>query len=332
VTINRAQDFIVSSLEALKIPLITRTKQFGSEALENEIVHLILSKRFRKYAVSDKTIDQVKSAVHLAVSQSKPISAVFVFGGYKLWRLDEAPSVDFAELFALMYYAKWLKPICELYQPGVWLDFFSDDVIVPIINNVPEAEVREYQNSFNRLIHFLERYLHSNLKITFTRCGDQYSSYDDFLQELEKNKQKLLASLNGEYPIVSPEIRATIELNVKITPTQVKDENWHQKVLFVHDAYMTLSRRRPYYNCPDKFSFLAGARVGDLAGRLLLGSTKSSIMKFWVGTGVLQPKGETFDMIILSPNQLAKTKFEFEDISIKDLTEKNFQKIRIVSW
>jgi hypothetical protein len=47
-----------------------------------------------------------------------------------LWRIDEAPEADFAELFSSMYYVKWLKPVCEIYKPGVWFDFFVDDLIL----------------------------------------------------------------------------------------------------------------------------------------------------------------------------------------------------------
>jgi hypothetical protein len=324
----KAQDYIISKLDELKKPLGLAVPPNGQ--LENEILRLILSKKFRKYAVNEPTIQQIKSAIHAAVSQNKPIQTTFIFGGYKLWRLDEAPEADFAELFALMYYAKWLQPICDIYEPGVWLDFFSDDVIVPIINNIPEADLRKYQDSFEQIINFLDSHKPKNLRVTFTRVGDQYENHQNFLNELEKNKQELSASLDGGLPILSNDIKNTLLLNVKPNPDQAKDEKWLEKILLTHDAYMLASRRRPYYNRPDKFNFLAGARVEGLAGRLLLGSTKNSIMKFWVGIGALRPKGDSFEMTVLSQSQLAKTKFNFEPVSLENLTSKNFSKIRVI--
>jgi hypothetical protein len=294
-------------------------------------VRLVLSKKFRKYSVSEQTIDQIKSAIHMSVSQKKPINPVFIFGAYKLWRLDETPEADFAELFALMFYIKYLKPICEIYEPGVWLDFFSDDVIVPIINNIPEADLRKYQKSFEQIVNFLGEYKPKNLMITFTRVGDQYESHQDFLLDLEKSKRELSASLDGKLPILTNDMKSTIELNVKTTPEQEKDEKWREKVLFTHDAYMTISGRRPYYQVSDKFNFLAGARTESLAGRLLLGSTKNSIMKFWIGVGALRLKNGSYDMTVMSQSQLTKTEFNLEPVSIEGLSGKNFSQVRVLS-
>jgi hypothetical protein len=338
----KAQDFISDKLQALKQPL--NLPKFSGQELENEIVRLILSKKYRKFSVSDSVREGVKGAVHECVSQGKPIQAVQIFGGYKLWRLEESPEVDFAELFALMYYAKWLKPVCEIYQPGVWLDFFSDDVIVPIINNVPESDLVKYRQSFRRLIEFIQPYIPKNLKITFSRVGDQYDSQEDFLEELAERKKELAKQFKNGLPSLddidtepvknveqyhgAPTSRTaqTVELNVKATAEQKKDKFWREKVLLTHDAYMTMSRRRPYYQVADKFNFLAGF----LSGRLVTGSTKNSTMKFWVGIGALRPKGDDYETTVLSSNQLEKADFAFEPVAIKGLSGKNFSKIRII--
>ncbi|MDO8451848.1 MAG: hypothetical protein Q7S76_03185, partial [bacterium] len=88
-----------------------------------------MSKKYRKYAVNPEYIQHIRSAIESSVQRGDPIKLTLVFGGYKLWRLEEAPEVDWAELFSLMYYARWLLPIARVYEPGVWFDFYSDDVI-----------------------------------------------------------------------------------------------------------------------------------------------------------------------------------------------------------
>ena len=67
-----------------------------------------------------------------------------------------------------------------------------------------------------------------------------------------------------------------------------------------------------------------------LWGMLAVGSTKGSTMKFWVGAGALKPRDDSFRQVILSPGQLAKTKFHFEPAALEGLTGKNFQAIRII--
>lgn len=61
-----------------------------------------------------------------------------------------------------------------------------------------------------------------------------------------------------------------------------------------------------------------------------VGTTKTSVAKFWPGVGVLKKKDDEFIEYVLSPSQLEKSEFIFEDISIEGLVGKNFNKIRII--
>jgi hypothetical protein len=52
-------------------------------------------------------------------------------------------------------------------------------------------------------------------------------------------------------------------------------------------------------------------------------------MKFWVGAGVLIPRDGEFRQIIMSPGQLEKASFNWEDVDI-GLNAKNFREIRVL--
>jgi len=315
-----AQGFILYKLSELKQPLDSPTPP--RDKLESEIVRLILSKKFRKYVVSDEEREKITNDVHSHVAKNEPIEIKYVFGGYKLWRLDEAPETDWAELFSLMYFIKWLKPVCEIYPSGVKFEFVLDDVIVPMMNNVPEKDLAKYRESLQKLIDFVSQFCPKNLKISYKRVGDLYSSYEEFLKDFQDSLSKTAMSKS-----LTVEQIATIELNVKTTPEQMKDKLWREEIQQIHDAYAGVSRRRPYYRSDGVFDALASRPP---MGRLIIGTTKNSIMKFWIGVGVLKPKGDSYDMTILSPNQLAKADFDFEKVSIDGLSGKNFSKIRIV--
>jgi hypothetical protein len=60
-----------------------------------------------------------------------------------------------------------------------------------------------------------------------------------------------------------------------------------------------------------------------------LGTTKSLIVKFWVGVGALKADGDSYKMLVLSPKQLADAECVFEDVNI-GLDGKNFKKVRVI--
>jgi hypothetical protein len=61
-----------------------------------------------------------------------------------------------------------------------------------------------------------------------------------------------------------------------------------------------------------------------------IGTTKTSIVRFWVGVGALKRRGDSFIETILSPSQIEKTKAEWTPVEIKGLNGKNFKKIRVI--
>jgi len=158
-----------------------------SQKVTDYIYHCLMFKKFRKYSVTSEYQKHINSAVESCVSSNEPIKISFVFGGYKLWRLEEAPEADWAELFSLIYLTNWLKPITDVYPPGVWFDFFSDDAILETMNNVPKAHTGRYIESFSKLLEFIKRYVPENLSFTLNRVGDQYVTYEEFQKDLDRS-------------------------------------------------------------------------------------------------------------------------------------------------
>lgn len=320
-----AQEYIQSKLEDLRQPLGLVSLE-DNEKLVEAIFKALTSKKFRKYSLGAEHAEHIKSSISLNVKNKEPIKATLVFGGYKLWRLSEAPEVDWAELFSLIYYTNWVKPICELYEPGVWFDFFSDDVIVPKMNNVSPEDTKAYQESFKQLLSFIKPYQPDNLNMTLNRVGDQYDSYEAFEKDLDEQMRTLTETLEDGLPVLDEVAIATLDLNVRTTPEQKADPKWHEKVQLMHDSYAQVKGRRPYYRKPDKLNIM----TTPFNGMLSVGTTKDSIMKFWIGAGVLRPQDDSFRQIILSPNQLSSYQFKTEDVSISGLTGKNFKRVKIL--
>jgi hypothetical protein len=317
------EQYIQKRLEGLKLPSSTKPDLGSRKALVDFMSKTILSKKFRKYSVDSDFLKSLDSAVNFNLDRNEPIKFALPFGGYKLWRLEEAPEADWAELFSLVYYAYWLKPIWENYEPGVWFDFCSDDVIVEMLDNVPKLDTETYAHSFRSVIGFLEKFLPKNMRFTLTTVGSRYVP-GEFEKELKEKMEALKNSIGG-LPQVSERERQMIDLNSKPRPDEERNEEWYQRNKLMHDAYTSVSQRRPYYRAEGKLL----AFTKPLPNGVAVGTTKTSIAKFWVGVGVLKRREDGLIESVLSPDQLEKLQSEWSPISIEGLEGRNFKKIRI---
>jgi hypothetical protein len=314
------KEHIEQQLEKLKE---FKPREIAKENLTDEIFRILMSKKFRKYFAKPELIEHIKNAIKLNIEKNQPINLVFPHGAYKLWRLEEAPLPDWAELFSAMYYTKWLKQICEIYKPGVWFEFFVDDIILPKIDNIPLETVNMYILEYQKVLDFLKKYQPKNFKMTITRFEDQYSSRDSFEKSLNESIKKF--SLTN--PVFTERQLQMVELNSKPTKEQLSDPNWREKICLIHDAYMVIKRALGYYFRPEKIPIFNQPLPSGMF--LAVGTTKTSIAKFWVGIGILKQVENSFMEYILSPNQIKSTKLTEEKISIDGLDSKNFKRIKI---
>jgi len=316
------QDYIIGRLEGIK-PAGSSPRKFTSDTeLADFIYDALMSKKFRKWSVNPEYREHVRSAVELNVRKREPIKINLVFGGYKLWRLEEAPEADWAELFSIIYYAYWLKPVFDSYGPGVWFDFLSDDVIVELISNIPKADTDKYVETFRGLLKFVRPYFPLNFSVTLTRVLELYGSEKEFLDELDE--KVALARVNGVKPLSQAEV-GRINLNTRLKPGQDKDPQWRQNIHVILQTYMLVDKRRPYLRMPDKILAFTKAKPDAIP----VGTTKSTMAKFWAGAGALKKTGDSYKEYVLSPSQIAKNQPQWADISISGLAGKNFNRIRI---
>ena len=318
------KEFIEKKLSNLKSAEKTASNFKSDKELGDFIFKIVMSKKFRKFAVTPEYIPHIQNAIENSIKNNLPIKFVFPFGGYKLWRLEESPEADWAELFTLMYYAKWLKPIAEIYKPGVLFDFSSDDIVIERMNNISKKDTEIYAKSFNFILDFLKNYLPDNFKFTLTPVSSYYTP-EEFEEDL-KDKINTMQKELGGLPVLDESDKRMVELNVRLKPGQDKDPFWREKVELVHRAYYTVSRRRPYTRSKEKILTFC-TQIGNCVA---VGTTKTSVAKFWPAVGALKKTEDDYQEYVLSPSQIEKIKSSWSDISINGLSGKNFNKIRII--
>lgn len=319
-----AQEYIQSKLNKLAEPIAY--EDIGSQSLEEAIYAKVMSKKFRKLKADPTILDITKKAIKHSVENNKPIVINVIFGGNKLWRFDEAPEIDWAELFVTIYYAQWLKSIASVYKPGAYLEFYSEDVVLEVMNNLPPEETDQYSESFKKMLDWIKQYLPDGISFGYRRYGEEYENREAFMVELEEAKTKVWKELGEKLPELTEQKRYATELNVRLKPGQADDPQWREKTEFIHKSIERTPTMERYIAdltmipaCPTYYS-----------GCITTGSTRKSLAKFWVAVGALEKTGDSFNDIVLTPKQLEAANFDWEPVKIEGLEGKNFSRIRVL--
>lgn len=319
-----AQEYINAKLSQLAEPV--NFEDSGQDFASEAIFARVTSKKFRKNKADDDAIKMVWDAINEAINNKEPLKFSLLFGGNKLWRLDEAPEVDWAELFAVIYFARWMKHVSTVYGPGAQFTFYSQDVSVERLDNVPRIETDEYSRTFIEMLSWLKQYLPSNVSFIYRRQLDEYADPSEYDVEIEESKQIVLTENGGLLPVLSQSQKIATELNVKLAPGQADDPEWREKVELEHQAIFRTPTLNRFFAEPGRIS----TSPTPFPGLIATGSTKKSIAKFWAGVGALETAGDGFNDIILTPKQLEAANFDWQEIQIVGLPGKNFTKIRVL--
>lgn len=320
-----AQEYIISTLEELKQPV--QIEELGGRSLEEAIFAKVMSKKFRKKKADDVLIERTKKAISLSIKEKKPITLNMIFGGNKLWHFEEAPEIDWAELFATIYYLQWAKSITSIYKHGAHFEYYSEDVVLETMNNLPIHETDQYSDSFKAMLSWMKPFFPPNVSVTYKRYGDEYASRKEYEKELEEAKEKVLKELGGKLPILTDAQKHATELNVRLKPGQADDSSWREKVELIHQSIERTRTLERYINHPYMISACPTYYPG---WAITTGSTKKSYAKFWVGVGALERNGDKFSEIVLTQKQLESANFDWQNVDIEGLKGKNFKRIRVL--
>lgn len=317
-----AQNYIQTKLHELSKP--EPLQEIAADKLEEAILSKVLSKRFRKNKADDTAIELCKKAIHYAVENNKPVKLGLLFGGNKLWRFDEAPEVDWAELFSLVYSARWMKTITSVYEHGAEFEYYSQDVSVERLNNISRAETDQYSVTFRELLGWFSQYLPETVAFSYKRQAEEYGDLSEYDIEIEDAKALILSENSGKLPEMSNAQRTATELNVRLEDGQDDDPLWREKIELEHQAIFSTKTLKPYLldetiipTCPTPFE-----------GLIATGSTKYSIAKFWAGVGILEESGDRYKDLVVTPKQLEVLQFDWQNLDL-GIKGKNFGKIRV---
>lgn len=307
-------------------------KQFG---LKEYLFKQITRKTFRRWKLPDLARARINRVLDYCINNHTPIIFRFRFGGYKLWRLESSPEVDWAEFFTFAHYSRYLAPIIAAHEPGARLVFMSDDAFVEQMNNVPLSNTHAYYVSFLHLCDEFGKYAPGTFKIEMIRHADLYNSPDDLKREFAIK----LAEIEGTWrEKQSPEkLQSALDrssMNIKWDGvrnlTQLSEEEKGQfieKSAIMHDALLQLPTIRAYADNNPSMIYVFTTPIPSLVA---IGTSRVSVVKFWIGTGVLECRDGIFLDHILSPKQLDRIRqLPSRQIPSNLIPLRNFQTVRV---
>lgn len=276
-----------------------------AQGIEIFLYHQITRKKFRKWSIDEETQQHIRNALSKQVSKNEPIHFTFPFGAYKRWNLPSAPRVNWAEFFSLAYYSQYMAPIAAGYKPGCRFSFVGDDVIVPKLNNYPAEEVAHWSETFEQLLKAFHSYLPKNITIELLHVRDFYTP-EEFDKELEEKYDQGKAEWDEWDDKTREAHLASSRHNIKWDGiedwTGMPEKEKEEKILeaaIMHNVYRQLERRKAFTRAENRIAIFPH----KISKAIPLGTTKNSAVYFWVGTGILEKRGDEYMERILSYEQ-----------------------------
>ena len=272
------------------------------EQLSIQIYHLLTPEWFRFGPIDRQTEDSLRKMISSFVKENKPIRLLNACGGFKNYRIDSAPHIDWAEIFHLSFISNTLLRICEIYEPGINLEYSGDAHMSCIVDNIKREYVDTYLKEFDLAIDQFDFITPKNFRITHKHFLDFYD-YDDMKIKINElgDKENLLGSKNHE-SIEKNYLRAVQnfcfdgEENLTSLSDFEKEELIKRSILKAYIWYeIDFEKRGDYFA-----SFISICNLKDFPETYCVRSIRHlPCPPFWQGKGIIEMIGGEPHSVIL---------------------------------
>ena len=302
------------------------------------ITDRLTAKKFRKAGLDNNILKDISTKVQMSIKENKPIYLIILFGGYKHFWNASYPEVDFAELFNLRMMCECIAPILEAHEPGVILDYESEDVIM-WMDNYPESALNTYADSFKSLIKSISKNRPDNFKINYVRAREQYDAKKLFARigelapkrreewskiskeeldlKLHRSPSNIMWKGNGDWTKLNES-----EKQKKILESKIINETFYDADFELRGDYLCGGN-----HIPIVLSW--GLTYENTLKWITFGSTYASTTDFWIGRGILEHVNGKFIERVISHKQYDAVKTRLKTIKVDFLPLKNFKDIEV---
>lgn len=303
------------------------------------IFQRLLSKKFRKSSAGEKLRETIKDKIDLTLKEEIPFHFIVCLGGYKHWWTSSFPYVDWAEFFNLRFMEEYIAPILAVHKPGVTIDYESEEVVLERVNNIKQADLDKYTDSFRKLIEIFSRKFPKNFRINYVLARDHYTQ-----EELSKKIDALLPEYRRKWEKEYSEKEKQERLKKAETTFLWKGkkglsrlpEEEKRKILIeselTDEAFLEadFGWRQNYFEGGNRIPLLLTFALTSGADPWLhLGSCHASIVDFWVGTGILGLQEEKIIPRIVSQTQFEQIKKKLVEVPVNLIALPNFESVSV---
>jgi len=288
-----------------------------------ESIYSLLTPEWLRFGPVEVTIrESLQKGIGGYVDKNEPIKILNAVGGFKNYRIDTAPHIDWAEVFHLSFISKALIKICEIYEPGVVLEYSGDAHMACIVDNIKKEWVDIYLSEFDNLIDYFGRITPKNLIITHKHFLDFYD-YDQMRKEINElgDKEDLtkpinLESIEKNYQRAIQNVCFDGEENLTSLTNAEKEDFVRRSILKAYIWYeMDFEKRKEYFE-----SFIPICNLKDFPDTYCVRSIRHlPCPPFWQGKGVLELVGDKIHSVILHNNKFLLEKEKLTSIKVDKL-------------
>lgn len=339
--VNQYLATLLTKIEAYE--LSAEEKKKSERAKADFLLDKIIRKKFRRRVWGD-TREYLQRQIKKSLNENRPLHFTIPFGGYKHYWNPAHPEPDWAELFHFRFMTDYVLPMLSVHEPGVILEYISEDMIIPLMNNYPEEALESYSAGFRPLIEWYSQFTPSNLELRFFRVGERYDK-NEIIKKVEAllpERREAFAKLTAEEQ--EQEIhrsQRSVFWQGKQDLSGLSDAEKSEKIIMsrlTELAYYDTEAEPEYLG--DYFTsdnhidtwFSGGLSPDNVGHSLSLATCYGSIVDYWIGRGVLQSHHGKLHPTIISRQQYADSKSNLQIIEISPelVPLKNFKAIEIL--
>lgn len=324
-----------------KYVLSDEEKRQATQDIQAFVAKKLLRKKFRKQKLLEETRSDITNKVSLSIQENRPLHFAIPFGGYKHFWNPSHPRPDWAEFFTLHSLTEWLAPVLAVYVPGAIVEFISEDLILPRMNNYPEETLDQYAKGFSNLLDFYKKISPQNLRLEYYRLGDKFDK-----KKMTEEVEKILPTSWKKWGTYTEE-QKEVELKRskrsvlwagKEDLTALTDQEKEKRTIesrLLELAYYEVEAQPEYLgsyfqadnHIPICFSF--GLSSDNIDHWIVLGTTSGSIVDFWIGRGIIEDHENTYIPRIVSRKQYEEIQQKLRTQKVDILPLKNFQTVEV---
>ena len=315
--------------------------------IDRDKVGFILSKltrkKYRKRKLVDKTRKAIEEKIKLSIKENWPIHLVVPFGGYKHFWNSSHPEPDWAELFNFKFLSDYVAPILLTYKPGAIVEYVSEDLILPKMNNYPEKTLEQYSKTFKKILTWYNKKLPNNLQFKFFRVKDK-CDHKKLIKKvnglIEKRKKDFSKLTQKEKDRELHRSHRSIMWQGKEDWSKLSEKQKKNKIIesrIIELAYYDTEAEKEFLgeylweknHICIVFSF-GTTHDNDEFQDITLGSTYASVVDHWIGRGILEKRENHFIPNIISKNQYQKMKKNLTQVKVQGFNQgKNYKAIEV---